>query len=62
VHARERLRAHGFARVSLWVLKDNVRAIRFYTMAGFKEDAGSTREIVVGGKALQEVRHSAALT
>jgi ribosomal protein S18 acetylase RimI-like enzyme len=62
LHARERLRSHGFQRVSLWVLADNARAIRFYTMAGFEADAGSTQEIVRGGKTLQEVRYSATLT
>jgi ribosomal protein S18 acetylase RimI-like enzyme len=61
LRARERLTATGFATVMLWVLADNVRAIRFYQAAGFREDLGSAREIVRGGHALKHVRYSVSL-
>lgn len=62
LHARERLRSQGFQSVSLWVLADNARAIRFYTRAGFVRDPGAAQDIVRAGKTLAEVRYSAALT
>lgn len=60
-HARERLRSQGFKSVSLWVLADNARAIRFYTGAGFTRDPVAIQEIVRAGKTLTEVRYSAPL-
>jgi len=62
LYAREQLRSQGFERVSLWVLADNERAIRFYTLVGFMPEPGSKQQIVRGGKTLQEVRYSVALT
>jgi ribosomal protein S18 acetylase RimI-like enzyme len=62
LHARERLRSQGFHSVTLWVLAENARAIRFYTRAGFVPEQGSTQELVRGDKTLQEVRYHAALT
>lgn len=61
LQARERLRSQGFQSVTLWVLADNARAIRFYTRAGFVPEAGSAQERVLGGKTLQEIRYHATL-
>ncbi len=56
--ARERLRRHGYKTVSLWVLAENSRAIRFYLAAGFAADLSPAKELTLGGKALQEVRYT----
>jgi ribosomal protein S18 acetylase RimI-like enzyme len=55
--ARERLLLDGYQFVSLWVLAENLRAIRFYQAAGFTPDLSLTKELVLGGKPLQEVRY-----
>jgi ribosomal protein S18 acetylase RimI-like enzyme len=61
LRARERLAAANYRIVALWVLADNVRAIRFYRAVGFREEPGSTSEIVVGGHPLRHVRYSLSL-
>ena len=55
------LRRHGYATVRLWVLDGNARAIRFYTAAGLIPDRDTTREIVIGGRPVREVRYSGGL-
>jgi ribosomal protein S18 acetylase RimI-like enzyme len=60
--AQARLVTRGFARVTLWVLEDNQRAIRFYRAAGFAADLGSRKQINVGGKPLWEIRYVRALS
>lgn len=60
-HACAALRARGFENVSLWVLADNERAIRFYRRAGLSPDPGAGQTITIGGKTLVEVRYRAAL-
>ena len=60
-HARARLTAQGYRSVSLWVLTGNERAIQFYDGVGFTADQGSAKEVVLGGKALQEIRYVAEL-
>jgi ribosomal protein S18 acetylase RimI-like enzyme len=55
--ARERLRQAGYKSVSLWVLADNSRAIKFYLASGFALDLSSSRELRLGGKPLTEVRY-----
>jgi ribosomal protein S18 acetylase RimI-like enzyme len=57
VGARERLVASGFVNVSLWVLADNERAIRFYRAAGFEADPARATTVTIGGKTLQELRY-----
>jgi ribosomal protein S18 acetylase RimI-like enzyme len=57
--ARRRLVQRGFLSATLWVLKDNLRATRFYRAAGFVEDLASEKEIVIGGRKLLEVRYLA---
>jgi ribosomal protein S18 acetylase RimI-like enzyme len=54
--AEQELRTQGFTDVTLWVLKDNERALRFYVSNGFVRDACPDRIIERGGKALNEVR------
>jgi ribosomal protein S18 acetylase RimI-like enzyme len=61
ITARRRLVQRGFQSATLWVLKANLRAIRFYRAAGFEEDSLSEREIVLGAQKLQEVRYIASL-
>ena len=57
--ARERLVEQGYCSVSLWVLTDNTRALRFYAGVGFVADAESTKEVIVGGNAFREIRYVA---
>jgi ribosomal protein S18 acetylase RimI-like enzyme len=57
--ARRRLVQRGFQSATLWVLKDNLRATRFYRAAGFVEDLASEKEIAIGGQKLWEVRYVA---
>jgi ribosomal protein S18 acetylase RimI-like enzyme len=54
--AEEELRRQGFTEVTLWVLKDNERAQRFYVSTGLIPDACEDRIVQIGGKALREVR------
>ena len=49
------LRQLGFVEVTLWVLRDNRRAIRFYEAAGFRVD-GATQDLVRDGFTMHEVR------
>ena len=58
---RKRLAEQGYNSVSLWVLTDNVRAIHFYAGVGFIPEEESTKEVMVGGNALREIRYVAAL-
>jgi ribosomal protein S18 acetylase RimI-like enzyme len=59
--ARERLTQQDYQRVSLWVLAENVRAIRFYRAAGFSPDPLHSKERIIAGKSLQEILYVAAL-
>jgi ribosomal protein S18 acetylase RimI-like enzyme len=59
--ARERMAELGFQTVSLWVLAANTRAIGFYDHVGFDLDEDSAKEVVIGGRALSEVRYIARL-
>ncbi|MPL99622.1 Mycothiol acetyltransferase [bioreactor metagenome] len=52
----QELNRRGFARIYLWTLEDNQRAIRFYEKLGFTNDGG-TISCKIGGKALTEVRY-----
>jgi ribosomal protein S18 acetylase RimI-like enzyme len=54
--AEQHLRLHGFIQVTLWVLRDNGRAVKFYQSNGFVLDLGLGKEIDRGGKTLAEVR------
>lgn len=59
--ARDRLAELGYSRVTLWVLLENTRAIRFYRVAGFTPDPQSEKTIVIGGRPLMEIRYQASL-
>jgi len=50
------LRASGFLDVTVWVLEDNRRALRFYESTGFAPDRGQQKVIELGGAALVEIR------
>ncbi|WP_369274361.1 N-acetyltransferase family protein [Streptomyces sp. R11] len=52
--------AAGHARMLLWVLKDNVRARRFYERGGFRAD-GAEEPFEVDGVGVPEVRYVRAL-
>lgn len=49
------MQAQGLASVSLWVLRGNQRAIRFYEAAGFAEVPGSAQRFELGGRPVEEV-------
>ncbi|QAA33150.1 GNAT family N-acetyltransferase [Clostridium manihotivorum] len=53
--AIEALRNLGFKKVSLWVLEENLSAIRFYEKLGFLFD-GTVKELNIG-KAINECRY-----
>ena len=55
--AVEQARAAGFASMSLWALRDNAHALRFYSKAGFTVDPGE-EAFELGGSTLYEVRCS----
>jgi ribosomal protein S18 acetylase RimI-like enzyme len=55
--ARRCLADRGFTKVTLWVLLENTRAIRFYRAAGFAPNRESEKQIIVGGKPLMEIRY-----
>lgn len=54
--AAAQLREDGYDGFYLWVLKDNLRARRFYTRMGMI-DSGEEREFEIGGAPLAEVRY-----
>lgn len=56
---KERSVERGFQRATLWVLRDNVRAIRFYEAAGFA--ATAERVVEIAGKNLPEIRYEALI-
>ncbi|RAS29045.1 hypothetical protein BCL80_107157 [Streptomyces avidinii] len=47
--------------ITLWVLKENVRARRFYERAGFRPD-GAEETFEAGGARVPEVRYTRPLT
>jgi ribosomal protein S18 acetylase RimI-like enzyme len=54
--AESRLKSSGVCEVMLWVLRDNVQAIRFYRSIGFAIDAGIEKTVELGGAKLIEIR------
>jgi ribosomal protein S18 acetylase RimI-like enzyme len=54
--AAEHLRASEFSRVTVWVLKENAEALRFYGSIGFVADPGHEKTIELGGAELVEIR------
>lgn len=53
-HAQSRCDSQ--ADVTLWVLADNARAIRFYEQLGFRRDAEVEETVDIGGSLLAEAR------
>ena len=60
--ARAELAAQGHTEATLWVLRANHRAIRFYEAQGFWADGASKLEHNRDGVAFDEVRYRCALT
>nr|PPQ62188.1 GNAT family N-acetyltransferase [Streptomyces sp. QL37] len=56
-----RARADGYTGMSLWVLKENARARRFYERAGFRPD-GAEEAFDTGGAMVPEVRYVRTLS
>ncbi|MCX5203084.1 GNAT family N-acetyltransferase [Streptomyces sp. NBC_00237] len=56
----DRAGAAGFAALSLWVLKENAVARRFYEKAGLRFD-GAEEPFEIGGATVLEVRYARAL-
>ena len=59
--ARRDLLEQGYRSVTLWVIRDNARAIRFYERTGFAIDADSAKEFELGGAQTTEVRLVASI-
>ena len=54
--ARRNLQVQGYLSVTLWVIRDNARALRFYERSGFVIEANSAKEFALGGAQITEVR------
>jgi ribosomal protein S18 acetylase RimI-like enzyme len=50
------LQEQGYRSVTLWVIRGNARAIRFYERSGFAIEADSAKEFELGGAQITEVR------
>ena len=59
--AKDFLRSQGFSSCSLWVLSENVRAVRFYEMVGFKQGIHSSKSMGLAGIQLTELRYVISL-
>ena len=55
--ALKRLKENGFRNICLWVLKDNIRARKFYDKNGFQA-SGNEREIEIAVCRVSEVEYS----
>jgi ribosomal protein S18 acetylase RimI-like enzyme len=54
--ARRDLQEQGYRSVTLWVIRDNARAIRFYERSGFAVEANSAKEFELGGAQITELK------
>ncbi|MBK6650937.1 MAG: GNAT family N-acetyltransferase [Betaproteobacteria bacterium] len=54
--AREGLIEEGCTNVTLWAMLRNERAIRFYTLAGFKRELNTAKTVEMGGVKVEEIR------
>lgn len=57
----ERLRAAGFREALLWVVRENVRARRFYEQHGWRPDGSEKNDGGQTGPVVYEVRYRSAL-
>ena len=53
----QHLASLGLETATLWVLAENLRAVRFYQNAGWIAQAESSRTLTRGGCELEEVRY-----
>lgn len=60
-HALDELRAQGMRVVTLWVLRDNLRARHFYEAAGFRLDGAEKVDTDQQGNRYDEVRYRTVL-
>lgn len=60
--ARAWLGEQGYERITLWVLVENTRAIRFYQACGWVEEPQTRRTLQRGGVTLEEVRYSGSFS
>ncbi len=58
--AVDELSAMGFTEATLWVMDTNVRARRFYEIAGWSTDGGEKDELFRGAP-IHEVRYRRSL-
>ena len=54
--ARRDLQEQGYRSVTLWVIRENSRAIHFYERSGFAIEADSAKELELGGAQITEMR------
>ena len=50
------LQEQGYRSVTLWVIRENARAIRFYERSGFAIEDDSAKEFELGGAQITELR------
>jgi ribosomal protein S18 acetylase RimI-like enzyme len=62
LEAMQAMTRSGYREASLWVIRENVRAVRFYSRAGMTEDGGSEKYFELGGNRVKEVRYFKQLT
>jgi ribosomal protein S18 acetylase RimI-like enzyme len=53
---REGLVEEGCTEVTLWIPLCNVRALRFFELAGFKRETNTAKTAVIAGVKLEEIR------
>ncbi|GHC21274.1 GNAT family N-acetyltransferase [Aidingimonas halophila] len=58
LQAQQRILAEEYKSVSLWVLAENERALRFYERAGFVVEPQSRKSFELGGTTVEELRYS----
>jgi ribosomal protein S18 acetylase RimI-like enzyme len=61
-HMWQELKNSGFKRLTVWVLSENERAIRFYEGAGFQHSVDSDVTVEIGGKDLLEAKYEVAIS
>lgn len=61
MEAMQAMSRSGYREASLWVMRDNDRAVRFYSRAGMTRDPTSQKYFELGGHRVLEVRYFARL-
>ncbi len=61
LEAMQSMTQNGKREASLWVMRDNRRAVRFYSHVGMTEDPTSDKFFELGGRRAKEVRYFAQL-